>query len=72
MDKNIFEYGIAGKKTPLPESQVKHIIYQVLKAIEHSHKNGIFHRDIVPENILIDGDVIKLADFGSCRFIKSK
>jgi len=47
-------------------------MYQVLKALEHSHKNGIFHRDIKPENILLLGEQVKLADFGSCRGIYSR
>lgn len=36
------------------------------------HRNGIFHRDIKPENILIIDDILKLADFGSCRGVYSK
>ena len=32
----------------------------------------ILHRDIKPENILVADDVLKLADFGSCRGIYSK
>eukprot|EP00961_Rhodomonas_salina_P191665 2586712-Rhodomonas_salina.1 len=40
--------------------------------MDHMHRNGIFHRDVKPENILITDDVLKLADFGSCRGIYSK
>ena len=43
-----------------------------MKAIDHMHRNGIFHRDIKPENLLLTDDTLKLADFGSCRGIKSK
>ena len=28
-------------------------MYQLCKAIYHMHRNGIFHRDVKPENILI-------------------
>ena len=71
MEMNMYE-AIKGKRTPLPEARVKMMMYQVLKAIDHMHRNGIYHRDIKPENILISGDTVKLADFGSCRGIYSK
>jgi renal tumor antigen len=37
-----------GRPNYLPEARVKHYMYQLLKAIEHMHRNGIFHRDIKP------------------------
>ena len=47
MDMNMYE-AIKGRRHYLPETRVKFYMYQVLKAIDHMHKNGIFHRDIKP------------------------
>ncbi|XP_061072060.1 MAPK/MAK/MRK overlapping kinase-like isoform X1 [Conger conger] len=71
MEMNIYEL-IRGRQYPLPESRVKHYMYQLCKSLDHMHSNGIFHRDVKPENILIRQDVLKLADFGSCRSMYSK
>lgn len=71
MDMNIYEL-IRGKKHYLPEKRVQLYMYQLVKSMDHMHKNGIFHRDIKPENILISEDTLKVADFGSCRGIYSK
>eukprot|EP01135_Chromosphaera_perkinsii_P007065 Nk52_evm4s684 gene=Nk52_evmTU4s684 len=71
MDMNLYEY-IRGRRHYLTESKLKSITWQLCKALDHMHKHGIFHRDIKPENILVRGDVVKLADFGSCRGVYSK
>ena len=71
MDMNIYEL-IRGRRQYLPEARIKSYMYQLIKAMDHMHRNGIFHRDIKPENILVADDVLKLADFGSCRGIYSK
>lgn len=68
---NIYER-IKGRKQNLPEALVKSYMYQLCKALDHMHRNGIFHRDVKPENVLIKGKELKLADFGSCRGIYSK
>lgn len=41
------------RKTYLPEQRVKLYMYQLCKSIYHMHRNGIFHRDVKPENILV-------------------
>ncbi|XP_072126840.1 MAPK/MAK/MRK overlapping kinase-like isoform X5 [Mobula birostris] len=71
MDMNIYEL-IQGQRHPLPESKIKNYMYQLCKSLEYMHRNGIFHRDVKPENILIKQNLLKLADFGSCRSMFSK
>jgi renal tumor antigen len=71
MNMNMYEL-IRGRRHYLPENAVKLFMYQLIKAMDHMHRNGIFHRDIKPENILIRDDLLKVADFGSCRGIYSK
>ena len=41
------------RKSYLNEQRVKLYMYQLCKAVYHMHRNGIFHRDVKPENILI-------------------
>jgi len=71
MDMNVYEL-IRGRRHYVPEDRITVYMYQLMKSIDHMHRNGIFHRDIKPENILLCDDVLKLADFGSCRGIYSK
>ena len=55
-------------KGPLPPMLVKSYLYQILSAIKYCHSKRILHRDLKPQNLLIDSDgVIKLADFGLAR-----
>ena len=71
MDMNLYEL-IRGRRQYLAEDKVLHLMYQALTAVAHMHKNYVFHRDIKPENLLVRGDGLKLADFGSCRGIFCK
>ncbi len=51
----------------LPEDMAKFYIAETVLAIDSLHKLGYVHRDIKPDNILLDvNGHIRLADFGSC------
>ena len=44
------------------------IALRILSAIGHAHENGIVHRDIKPQNIIMDPDAgVKVGDFGIAR-----
>ncbi|KYG89461.1 serine/threonine protein kinase [[Bacillus] sp. KCTC 13219] len=51
--------------SPLSPARSVHIMKQLTSAIAHAHENGIIHRDIKPQNILMDLDGnVKITDFG--------
>ena len=52
----------------LAPSQAADVLLQTLSALDHAHQQGIVHRDVKPENVMISRDgVVKVADFGLAR-----
>ncbi|XP_019777998.1 glycogen synthase kinase-3 beta isoform X2 [Delphinus delphis] len=56
-------------KQTLPVIYVKLYMYQLFRSLAYIHSFGICHRDIKPQNLLLDPDtaVLKLCDFGSAK-----
>ncbi|KAJ4459602.1 putative Casein kinase II subunit alpha [Paratrimastix pyriformis] len=54
----------------LADHEVRYYMYQVLKALDFSHSQGIMHRDIKPHNVMIDHNKHKLRviDWGLAEF----
>ena len=56
----------------LSSRETVHFISQILKALEHAHANGIVHRDIKPQNImLLDNGQLRMMDFGIARISRA-
>ena len=71
MERNLYEV-LKSRESRLPEASVRNIMFQMLSGLAYMHKHGFFHRDIKPENCLVNGDVVKIADFGLAREIRSR
>ena len=59
------------KKDTLTEDCVQFYLAEAALAISSIHKLGFIHRDIKPDNLLLDArGHIKLSDFGLCTGLK--
>jgi cyclin-dependent kinase len=53
---------------PLAPQLVKSNLYQILHGLAYCHAHRVIHRDLKPQNLLIDKNgIVKLADFGLAR-----
>jgi glycogen synthase kinase 3 beta len=58
-------------KQVMPMLQVKLYMYQLLRSLHYIHSVGICHRDIKPQNLLLNPatGILKLCDFGSAKIL---
>ncbi|KWU46945.1 kinase-like protein [Rhodotorula sp. JG-1b] len=56
-----------------PDILIKLYTYQLLRGLAYLHARGICHRDIKPQNLLVDSDTGRLViiDFGSAKVLKA-
>jgi len=72
--------GWKDRSSPIPERVIACVIYQILCGLQQLHamiydgtSRGIVHKDLKPDNILMNNKgQIKIADFGCCAFVNSE
>eukprot|EP00316_Scyphosphaera_apsteinii_P020841 CAMPEP_0119309414 /NCGR_PEP_ID=MMETSP1333-20130426/15401_1 /TAXON_ID=418940 /ORGANISM="Scyphosphaera apsteinii, Strain RCC1455" /LENGTH=351 /DNA_ID=CAMNT_0007313381 /DNA_START=10 /DNA_END=1065 /DNA_ORIENTATION=- len=54
----------------LTDFDIRYYIFELLKALEYCHANGIMHRDVKPHNVMIDHEKrqLRLIDWGLAEF----
>ena len=75
----VFEYvagenlkQLIGHTGPLPVERALELAIQIARALEFAHEKGFVHRDVKPQNVLLNGNgEAKVTDFGIARPLES-
>ncbi|MFC1529614.1 protein kinase [Gemmatimonadota bacterium] len=60
------------EETPISNDDVLNWSRQAAEGLAEAHRNGIVHRDIKPDNLMLTGSgIVKISDFGLARLEKS-
>jgi tetratricopeptide (TPR) repeat protein/tRNA A-37 threonylcarbamoyl transferase component Bud32 len=57
------------KEGELPISEAVRILKEVVDALAHAHEQGVVHRDIKPDNVLVSGRHALVTDFGVAKAV---
>jgi eukaryotic-like serine/threonine-protein kinase len=76
----VFEYvdgetlkELVAEHGPLPIRDAIELTLQVARALSFAHARGLVHRDVKPQNVILDGDGrAKVADFGIVRALEGE
>ncbi|HOX07696.1 MAG TPA: protein kinase [Planctomycetota bacterium] len=59
---------LIAREGAMPERRALEVVLQIAQALHHAHRNGMVHRDVKPDNIMVMGSgVAKLCDLGLAK-----
>ena len=56
---------------PLPIAQALSVLRDVARALQYAHDQGVVHRDIKPDNVMMSGGAAVVADFGIAKAVSA-
>ncbi len=59
------------REGPMAPSRARIVLRDIARALAFAHGNGIVHRDIKPDNVLMAGDAAMVTDFGVAKALSS-
>ncbi|KAJ4917067.1 Serine/threonine-protein kinase MHK [Raphanus sativus] len=60
MDHNLYQIMKEREQRPFSEGEIRSYVSQMLQGLAHMHKNGYFHPDLKPENLLVINNILKM------------
>ena len=64
--------GRIGGKKPMPSSEIIDVSKQICRGLRYAHSQNVIHRDIKPQNVLVDKEnIARLSDFGIAKIFAS-
>jgi len=59
------------REGPLPIPDALHVLRDVTRALQYAHEQGVVHRDIKPDNVMMSGGAAVVADFGIAKAVSA-
>lgn len=60
------------RNTPIDERVAAGLVETLALAMQHAHERGVLHRDLKPGNVLLEGGVPRLTDFGLAKLVATR
>ena len=67
VDGTTFKELVAQRGGRIPAGELLHMIEPLFSALEAMHEAGLIHRDISPDNLMLERGAVRLLDFGCAR-----